>query len=78
MGSASAIECQDTLLKSDVNLAVSRFGLDEVVAVATTDAVLVAHSQNQRFEDFLCFPLMKNVASGRLVLRLQTRGWYET
>ena len=49
IGSASAIECQDTLLKSDdPTLRLVGFGLDEVVAVATTDAVLVAHKSKSK------------------------------
>ncbi|MCX8955283.1 mannose-1-phosphate guanylyltransferase/mannose-6-phosphate isomerase, partial [Ruegeria sp. NA] len=42
-GSATAIECSDTLLRSEVgNLEVVGIGLKDIIAVATSDAVLVA------------------------------------
>lgn len=43
-GSATAIDCRDSLLRSeDDRVALVGIGLDDILAVATQDAVLVAH-----------------------------------
>ena len=50
---ATAIDCSDTMLRSETDrIEVVGIGLKDIVAIATTDAVLVAHkSQAQKVKD---------------------------
>ena len=50
---ATAIDCEDTLLRSETpRIELVGIGLTDIIAIATTDAVLVAHkSQSQRVKE---------------------------
>ncbi|TGD44056.1 mannose-1-phosphate guanylyltransferase/mannose-6-phosphate isomerase [Pseudotabrizicola sediminis] len=50
---ATAIDCEDTLLRSESpRIELVGIGLSDIIAIATTDAVLVAHkSQSQRVKE---------------------------
>lgn len=78
---ATAIDCTGTLLRSDSeNLEIVGLGLNDIIAVAMNDAVLVAHkSQAQRVKEAVA-ALKKRKASQAVQLPRDYRpwGWYES
>ncbi|KPQ05531.1 MAG: mannose-1-phosphate guanylyltransferase ManC [Rhodobacteraceae bacterium HLUCCA12] len=61
---ATAIDCRDTLLRSETDrIELVGIGLEDILAVATTDAVLIAHkSQAQRVKEAVSALKAKNAA----------------
>ncbi|MCC5969246.1 MAG: mannose-1-phosphate guanylyltransferase/mannose-6-phosphate isomerase [Pararhodobacter sp.] len=61
---ATAIDCQDTLLRSESpRIELVGIGLEDILAIATTDAVLIAHkSEAQRVKEAVAALKAKNVA----------------
>ena len=78
---ATAIDCTDTLLRSESERVVLvGIGLDDIIAVATSDAVLVAHkSQAQRVKEAVA-ALKTNGASQATTFPVDHRpwGWFES
>lgn len=80
-GAATAIDCKDTLLRSEAeNLELVGIGLDDIVAVAMPDAVLVARkSQGQRVKEAVAVLKAKG-ASQAVQSQRDHRpwGWFES
>lgn len=78
---ATAIDCSDTLLRSESEgLELVGIGLNDIIAVAMNDAVLVAHkSQAQRVKEAVA-ALKKRKVSQAVQLPRDYRpwGWYES
>ena len=78
---ATAIDCRDTLLRSETEgLELVGIGLEDVIAIAMNDAVLVAHkSEAQRVKEAVA-ALKKKGASQAVQLQRDYRpwGWYES
>lgn len=78
---ATAIDCSGTLLRSDSDgLEIVGLGLNDIIAVAMNDAVLVAHkSQAQRVKEAVA-ALRERKASQAVQLprNYQPWGWYES
>ncbi|MDO6586856.1 mannose-1-phosphate guanylyltransferase/mannose-6-phosphate isomerase [Salipiger sp. 1_MG-2023] len=78
---ATAIDCTDTLLRSEVpSLELVGIGLDDIVAVAMPDAVLVAHkSQAQKVKDAVTALKAKGASQAvQLPRDYRPWGWYES
>jgi len=78
---ASAIDCTDTLLRSEVEgLELVGIGLDDIVAVAMPDAVLVARkSQGQRVKEAVALLKQKAVKQATEFPRdHRPWGWFES
>ncbi|MEL6239185.1 MAG: cupin domain-containing protein, partial [Pseudomonadota bacterium] len=80
-GQATAIECRDTLLRSEAEgLELVGIGLDDIIAVAMPDAVLVAKkSQGQRVKEAVAVLKAKG-ASQAVQSQRDHRpwGWFES
>ena len=78
---ATAIDCTDTLLRSESeHVELVGIGLDDIIAVATSDAVLVAHkSQAQRVKEAVA-ALKTKGASQATTFPVDHRpwGWFES
>lgn len=80
-GSASAIDCKDTLLRSDSEgVTVVGVGLDNIIAVAMNDAVLVADkSRSQSVKQVVDLLKSKNIAQAVSFPKdHRPWGWYES
>ncbi|MEM8803975.1 MAG: cupin domain-containing protein, partial [Pseudomonadota bacterium] len=80
-GQATAIECRDTLLRSEAEgLELVGIGLDDIIAVAMPDAVLVARkSQGQRVKEAVA--VLKAKGAGQAVQSQRDHrpwGWFES
>ena len=78
---ATAIDCRDTLLRSEsAGLEVVGIGLDDITVVAMPDAVLVAHkSQSQRVKEAVASLGAKGVSQAvQLPRDYRPWGWYES
>ncbi len=78
---ATAIDCTDTLLRSEVpSLELVGIGLQDIVAVAMPDAVLVAHkSQAQKVKNAVSALKAKGAAQAvQLPRDYRPWGWYES
>jgi mannose-1-phosphate guanylyltransferase/mannose-6-phosphate isomerase len=78
---ATAIDCHDTLLRSDSEgLEVVGIGLEDIIAVAMKDAVLVAHkSQAQRVKEAVTALKTRNASQAvQLPRDYRPWGWYES
>ncbi|MBU2963476.1 mannose-1-phosphate guanylyltransferase/mannose-6-phosphate isomerase [Citreicella sp. C3M06] len=78
---ATAIDCTDTLLRSEVpSLELVGIGLDDIVAIAMPDAVLVAHkSQAQKVKDAVTALKAKGASQAvQLPRDYRPWGWYES
>lgn len=78
---ATAIDCRDTLLRSEADgLEVVGIGLDDITVIAMPDAVLVAHkSQSQRVKEAVSTLKDKGVPQAvQLPRDYRPWGWYES
>tara|TARA_R110002049_G_scaffold117332_2_gene270543 strand:+ start:129754 stop:131175 length:1422 start_codon:yes stop_codon:yes gene_type:complete len=78
---ATAIDCTDTLLRSDSEgLELVGIGLTDIIAVAMNDAVLVAHkSQAQRVKEAVSVLKARNSSQAvQLPRDYRPWGWYES
>jgi mannose-1-phosphate guanylyltransferase / mannose-6-phosphate isomerase len=78
---ATAIDCSDTLLRSESKrVELVGIGLSDIVAVATGDAVLVAHrSQAQRVKEAVAILKAKGAAQAtQFPLDHRPWGWFES
>ena len=80
-GPATAIDCRDTLLRSESDgLELVGIGLEDIFAVAMPDAVLVAHkSQGQRVKEAVTALKAKSAAQAEQSARdHRPWGWFES
>lgn len=80
-GSAHAIDCTDTLLRSDTDgLHLVGIGLEDIVVVAMADAVLVARkSQSQRVKEAVALLKSKDIKQATQFPRdHRPWGWFES
>ena len=78
---ATAIDCRDTLLRSETDrIELVGIGLQDMIAIATTDAVLVAHkSQAQKVKDAVSALKKKEVRQATLFpYDHRPWGWFES
>lgn len=79
--SATAIDCKDTLLRSESEgLQLVGIGLEDVIAIAMNDAVLVAHkSEAQRVKEAVAALKAKGASQAvQLPRDYRPWGWYES